>query len=220
MKRASVLNKVDADSGLMVEDLIIDFCKTPRTRREITELLNKSWKSRSSTRKNFLEPLINKGTLKMTLPAFPASTKQRYVSGEFVTMSEEEILEFCTEPKSRAELIERFELAPWYYQAMIYPLINSGKLHPTMPNCGAAFRKQKYSTTKADVPILTEEALTEFCAEPKSRIEISEYFVMHREFARRYIAEAVKKGILKMTINDRAAAMGQKYVAVRHDRNQ
>ena len=55
---------------------IIEFCRTPRSRDELTEFTGKS---RYYTMSALIAPLIEQGKLKMTLPDKPKSSKQRYV---------------------------------------------------------------------------------------------------------------------------------------------
>ena len=55
------------------------FCRTPRSREEITEFTGFS---RYYTMKAVLEPLIRQGLIKLTIPDKPKSSKQRYYSTE------------------------------------------------------------------------------------------------------------------------------------------
>jgi ATP-dependent DNA helicase RecG len=55
---------------------ILEFCKIPRIRSEIQEFLN--LKHRENFRKNILNPLVNRGLLKLTIPDKPTSPKQKY----------------------------------------------------------------------------------------------------------------------------------------------
>ncbi len=57
---------------------ILDFCRNPRTREEITSFLGYStvhW-----AMKNYIYPLLKDGRLNMTLPDTPKSKHQRYIS--------------------------------------------------------------------------------------------------------------------------------------------
>ncbi len=57
---------------------IIQFCKTPRTRKELAEFLGLS--SATYAIKTYIQPLIEKGNIKMLIPDRPASPKQKYYS--------------------------------------------------------------------------------------------------------------------------------------------
>ena len=56
---------------------ILDFCSTPRTRAELEEFTGYS---RFYTMANFVQPLIDGGLLKLTIPDKPKSSKQKYMS--------------------------------------------------------------------------------------------------------------------------------------------
>ena len=59
------------------ENNLIHFCKTPRSREEISNFLGKT---QYYAMKIFVGPLVNAGKLKMTIPERPKSSKQRYFS--------------------------------------------------------------------------------------------------------------------------------------------
>lgn len=56
---------------------VVQFCATPRTREEITEFVGKS---RYFTMSAYVQPLLNQGRLRMTIPDKPKSPKQTYVA--------------------------------------------------------------------------------------------------------------------------------------------
>ena len=57
-------------------DSIVEFCCTPRTR---AELISFTGKSRTYTMAQIVQPLIDSGKLKLTLPEKPKSSKQKFV---------------------------------------------------------------------------------------------------------------------------------------------
>lgn len=59
-----------------ISDSIVEFCCTPRTR---AELIAFTGKSRTYTMTQMVQPLIDSGKLKLTLPEKPKSSKQKYV---------------------------------------------------------------------------------------------------------------------------------------------
>jgi ATP-dependent DNA helicase RecG len=67
-----------ADDGGDFDGDIPAFCKTPRTRAELSELLNVS--SISYMMDKYINPLLKDGKLKMTIPGKPKSRKQKYYS--------------------------------------------------------------------------------------------------------------------------------------------
>ena len=56
---------------------IVEFCAEPRSREELTEFAEKS---RYFTMSEIVQPLLEQGKLRMTIPEKPKSSKQRYVS--------------------------------------------------------------------------------------------------------------------------------------------
>jgi ATP-dependent DNA helicase RecG len=62
--------------SVSVNDLI-SFCKTPRTREEIANFLGKT---QYYAMKIHVDPLIENGGLKMTIPDKPKSRNQKYYS--------------------------------------------------------------------------------------------------------------------------------------------
>ena len=59
-------------------DLLIEFCRTPRTRQEIADFLG--IKTVTHAIKNHINPLIEKNLIKLLYPDKPRSSKQKYYS--------------------------------------------------------------------------------------------------------------------------------------------
>lgn len=57
---------------------LIEFCRTPRSRKEISEFLK--IKSVAYAMKRYVQPLIESGKIKLTIPDTPKSTQQKYYS--------------------------------------------------------------------------------------------------------------------------------------------
>ncbi len=58
--------------------MLLDFCKTPRSRKEMQELLG--IEGRKAFNNNYLKPLLAEGKLKMTIPDKPNSRSQKYIT--------------------------------------------------------------------------------------------------------------------------------------------
>jgi predicted HTH transcriptional regulator len=71
---------VSAADGAPITDneIILDFCKEPRTRTEIAERLGVNINKMHS----YTQPLIDSGKLKMTNPEVPTSRYQKFVTTE------------------------------------------------------------------------------------------------------------------------------------------
>jgi ATP-dependent DNA helicase RecG len=65
-------------NGQDMGKLIIDFCSEPRLVQEIMDKFGLD--SRTSFRRKYLIPLMEKGVLKMTIPEKPSSKNQKYFS--------------------------------------------------------------------------------------------------------------------------------------------
>jgi len=77
----SKLKSIEADFDTLVR--IVEFCHMPHSTKEIIEHLNKS--DRRSLRNHYLNPLVEGGILKLTLPDNLHSSKQKYiVSDEYM----------------------------------------------------------------------------------------------------------------------------------------
>lgn len=59
-----------------IPDSIIEFCSTPKTR---AELIAFTGKSRTYTMSQMIQPLVDSGKIKLTLPEKPKSSKQKFV---------------------------------------------------------------------------------------------------------------------------------------------
>ena len=57
---------------------LLEFCRTPRSRSEITEHLGMTTSFYAMQR--YMQPLLKNGQLKMTIPEAPKSKNQKYVS--------------------------------------------------------------------------------------------------------------------------------------------
>ena len=65
-------------SSTNTADALLDFCKTPRSRKEIADFLK--LKTTSYAMQRYVMPLLESGKLKMTNPEHPGSHAQKYYS--------------------------------------------------------------------------------------------------------------------------------------------
>ena len=61
---------------LTLEDKIVEFCKEPKSRKEIAEFLE--IKTTTYAYSKYILPLLEEGRLGMTIPDIPASRNQKY----------------------------------------------------------------------------------------------------------------------------------------------
>lgn len=64
-----------------IEQELIDFCKTPKSRNEIKELFD-GRKTIAYVMAKYIHPLIKNGKIKLTIPDKPKSKNQKYVAAE------------------------------------------------------------------------------------------------------------------------------------------
>lgn len=200
------------DDGLTTEERIIRFCETPRTKKEITGLLGMSVKNCTGVWRNYIEPLITTGKLKMTIPTNRASKNQLFVSEDAVVPTAEAIIEFCNEPRTREEINRYFGLTSWTLWTQLSPLLESGKLKLEYPNRGfTGGLKQRLTTQESTTPILTDESLKEFCRQPRSRADIIAHFDLEPMRGRRIIADKAREGQLIMTKPETPKVASQRF---------
>lgn len=64
---------------ITIEEIILDFCKEPRTRQEIAQRTGIN----IDHMKENIQPLVDGGRLKMTVPETPTSQYQKFVVAEY-----------------------------------------------------------------------------------------------------------------------------------------
>lgn len=69
---------IDTTTPSSAADTLLDFCKTPRSRKEIADFLK--LKTTSYAMQRYVTPLLENGQLKMTNPEHPGSRTQKYYS--------------------------------------------------------------------------------------------------------------------------------------------
>jgi len=72
-------SKPDQVTAQATEQAILDYCRTPRSSKEIMKRLD--LKHREYFRSEILKPLVTGKKLLMTIPDKPNSPKQKYISG-------------------------------------------------------------------------------------------------------------------------------------------
>jgi hypothetical protein len=113
------------------EDEIIRFCETPRMRAEIGERFGLSdWEQWAQ-----LTALVKCGKLFLTIPNCPQSEFQKFatVPSDIPELTDETLIEFCTEPKSNAEISTHFGISHFVTMPKLNRLITAGKLRVNKP---------------------------------------------------------------------------------------
>ncbi len=77
-KNSTATSSIPVSPAVDAEEQLLIFCRTPRSRAEIVEYLGvASW---AYALKRYLNPLLVKGTIRMTIPEKPRSHNQRYLT--------------------------------------------------------------------------------------------------------------------------------------------
>jgi hypothetical protein len=119
--------KYDA-RGIGRADAILEYCRTPRSGREIIEFLGLEY--RQWSRMKYIKPLLESGRLKLMLPKYESNRNQRYVNAEveIAIPTDEAILAYCKIPRRKKEIREHFGLKVFQIKSHVDPLIADGRL--------------------------------------------------------------------------------------------
>ncbi|MDR0408203.1 MAG: hypothetical protein LBH45_04765 [Campylobacteraceae bacterium] len=160
-----------------------------------------------------MQPLVERGKLCLTIPSY-ASNTQRYVNAENAGLipTEETILDFCKELRTRTEIAKYFGLSLFMARKHYDPLIESGKLVGDTPESPRS-KWQKFIAADIGVDISKTARILEFCQIPKTRNEIAELLGINHKYLRRYTASLIECGKLRMTKPESVQSIDQKYVA-------
>lgn len=187
-----------------LQDKIIEFCKEPRSIEEIKEY-TKLENSIDTIRGYTLKPLIMSGRLKYT-HEYKCHYNQRYIDARVEVTQEmldnikakadtltperiEKILDFCKTPKGLREIEECIQTK----NALQYvrKLVMEGKLkltHPDIPS----YLKQKYFNAESNCEQFTDQAVADYCIEPRTKQEIETHF---------NLTKPMRKGVVQRLIN-------------------
>ncbi len=111
---------------------------------------------------------------------------------------EEQLLEYCQEPKSIQEILSFLKLkySHWTHTNYIDALVDGGKLKQTIPRFKASM-SQRYVAADVDIPIPTDESIIEFCKIGRRKKEIGEHFRLSMYQVKVHTDHLVADGRLK-----------------------
>ena len=203
---------------------LLEFCKSPRTKREIYLHFGLS----SFQLKPIFDLATADGRLLCTDPTNPKNHWQRFVAAdsEQANITDEAVERFCMEVRTRAELVAFLGCEKGQQKKYIHSYINKGiikMLKPEKPtSSGQRFISTsslaEYEPTKREYKprvnrglILNTETIQEFCRTPRTRQEVADHFGLKIYTARLELKELVKRGKLKTTIPLTPEAHLQRY---------
>lgn len=106
------------------KEKILEFCKEPRGIKEIIKHLE------SKTAPLYVRQLREQGKLRYTIPNNPYSQNQKYINSEinYNPLTDDEIIEYCKEPRTKQELETKFGLTKWTRKIIVERLLNIEKI--------------------------------------------------------------------------------------------
>jgi len=209
-KKEKRIYKVVKKPRFKKDERIVDFCQVPRSREEIVEHFGIC----SKYVRKYIEPLISDGSIIMTIPERPSSIEQRFVAADAdaVVISEATVAGFCSEPRSRQDIAERFNLSAENARGYIKELVKAGIIKMTMP-LNPKCKQQRFVNPSVEIDAFSAEALLDFCATPRSKEEIRERFgVSTKGAVSNFINPLLESGKLLRTIPEMPQHKWQRFV--------
>jgi len=151
----------------------------------------------------------------MTIPERPSSIEQRFVAADAdaVVISEATVAGFCSEPRSRQDIAERFGLSTENARGYIKQLVKAGKLKMTIP-LNPPCKQQRFVDSAVEISEFSEDALLEYCKTPRSKEEIYQHFgVSTKGAVSNFINPLLDNGKLKRTIPEYPRHKWQRFVS-------
>jgi len=210
-KEESHLYRIDRNTDKSKADEIIAFCSVPRSGADILEQVG--IKTRVWAGKAYIQPLLDRGLIKRTMPMFPQSSSQRFVVADYdmVIPTEEALIEYCSEPRYKVDIEKHFSLSQFQRQQHINPLIERGLIDKTN------LRQRGNNLTGRRMPrkriVLTRDGILEFCKTPKTRNEIAEQMQISKEYLKPHLDALIADGKLLMTMPDKPKCVDQQFVS-------
>ena len=208
--RAGV-HSIDKVKGVSKAEIIFEYCREPRTGREIIEFLGMEYRQYSRTK--YIKPLLDSGKLKLMLPKHKANRTQRFVNAEveIAIPTDEAIIEYCKIPRRKKEIREYFGLKLFQVKSHIDPLIADGRLKGTEPD-NPQNHWQRFVSAEFGKPVSLTELILDFCKEPRTRREIAERTGINIVHMKEHTQPLVDSGKLKMKIPESPTSKFQKFV--------
>ena len=188
---------------------MLAYCQTPRRKHQIAEHFNQS----TYQMRFIVDPLIADGKLRACDQSIKNNAWRRFVSADSDISADrdEQIQQFCKVPRFRKELAEFLDISKTATYELLISQVKAGKLKLLFPERPQS-TDQKFMAAEVDIPILTTDAIVEFCETARTRKEIAEHYGLSQRTARTYIQEFIQKGILNYTIPEYTLSKFQKYI--------
>jgi predicted ArsR family transcriptional regulator len=193
-------------------DEILEFCKTPRTIKEIGELLG--FTTFAWVKRIYLNYLLENGEIKMKYPQKPrmGALKQRYMTAgyEIGMLTLQAVLELCMKPHRKREIAQHFQVSVTQINEVVNPLIAEGKLVGD-DNPNIVWRK--FITAESEIPTDRAGQIKYYCQQPRTRHQIIEFIGLSSNRTQEVINEQVKAGNIKMLMPEKKTSTSQLFIA-------
>jgi len=105
-------------------EMILEFCKEPRGLKEIEKHIG------STNARQYTKALVEQGKLKYTFPDVPSYSHQKYFNAEIECKQfiDDEIVEYCKEPRTKSEIEQYFNITKAIRKGCIQRLLDQGKI--------------------------------------------------------------------------------------------
>ena len=200
-------------SGL--QQKILAFCSSPKTKKEIVEYLG--YKNPRTFSALYIKPLLNKELLRLLFPDKPKSKYQRYVSAGSNLSVNPSLVGSHEGYQGDDEEVkhEKVENTP---QVTDDFKVSSPQVETDSAESTPQVDKKKSKSTPQVIE--TERNIILFCTgTPRSVIEIMDFLDLSdkKSFRSRYLVPLLGKGILKMTIPDKPTSRNQRYIRAENE---
>ena len=197
-----------------LQQKILAFCSSPKTKREIVEYFG--YKNPRTFSALYIKPLLNKELLRLLFPDKPKSKYQRYVRVDS-NPSVNPLIGSHEGYQGEDEEVQlgKVENAP---QVTDEFKISSPQVETDCAESTPQVDKEKSKSTPQVTE--TESNIILFCTgTPRSVIEIMDFLDLSdkKSFRSRYLVPLLGKGVLKMTIPNKPTSRNQRYVRAENE---
>lgn len=236
-----IQRKSKRKGNIELEQKVLEFCKEPKTLKEIAIHLNMNFSVLA--KKRAVTPLLNEGKLKLRYPHDPMYQWQQYViaESEIPQLTEENIIEFCKVPRYKHEIKKHFDMCGRLGIRFLDPMIESGKLfYNECVKYGKVLKQIKltsvmpliqypvtpiryrtpleldknHKTVNKETGLTLGQELVDFCEEPRSILEIQKFLGLRtkRMVNERFTKPLMNQGRIKFIYPESPKSNLQRYL--------
>lgn len=201
------------EKHLELERQTLEFCEVPRSLGEIRQHIGLA--GYDIVRKRAIDPLIEQGKIKMLYPHDPFYVKQKYVVAEaivdFPALTEENIILFCTTPRTKEEIKEYFRIGQDLLYKFLNPIVEQGRLIHTKSVRignriihGKLVKNENPQEVRIKRSTFTDENVIEFCKTPRHNHDLCQEFGICSHTCKKIVDRLIQSGKLIYTENTKS----------------